>query len=136
MLDDIFKFGLHDTRLHDICVDKNDNALLLYFNDGVYSLNELGKESKLTNKCVLKIFIDTFYDHKVANHVSINEYSKKNRFLELYDFTILLQKEKVNVGNVFISFFNHAILFTSGNSTGTYYIEICDCVKIEYMIKD
>lgn len=49
-------YGLHDTEITKITITKN--VIAFFFNDGVYNLNEVGKETEKTLPAYLNVYVN------------------------------------------------------------------------------
>ncbi len=135
IVDQLFEYGLHDTKIENIEV--KENQLVLTFPNGVYALNAFGKETVLTGQCHLTITVDQAFCANIYDLIDIAFAAKSRRvLLDAEEIASLAGKEKLSVHNVWYSRFNSAVLFDCGNSKGNYYITIEQCAKIAYVFAD
>ncbi|MCH5162180.1 MAG: hypothetical protein J1G38_01670 [Clostridiales bacterium] len=121
MFDRYIEYGLHDTFINDIIINKN--GLTFSFCNGVYILDDTGKESYLSKPCKMNIYVDDFDINRLFEHCSFYK-CHKNRWAEvdLADIKDLLLKNHFAVNLDFYSPFAQAISL-QGN-IGKYLIEI------------
>ncbi|MBD5585231.1 MAG: hypothetical protein HDQ88_09115, partial [Clostridia bacterium] len=82
------KFCLHDTEVSAIeCLN---NKINLIFNDGIYVLNDKGKEAEKTLKCAMSLEIREFNPDTAWEHITVYKFKGKkfkeisfNNFCEL-----------------------------------------------------
>ncbi len=134
----IFKYILHDTQLNSIDIEKGTNAIRLYFDNGVYFLKENASTSTLIDKkCILRILTDAEDKQSAICKFWIVAPSRtKHRYLDLKNLVKILKNNKVEISNVYISYFNNNVLLLAGYEKDSFEIEICDCVKIDYIFDD
>ena len=132
VFDVLTQYGLHDTKIDRIILE--ENSMVFEFDNGVYGLSASGQEVALTNKCSLKITVDTAANEELENYVDIRR-SFKNRIKELTikEFTGLADKHYFDVHNMYFSAFNSEVLIVGG--IGKYGIEIyiSDVLQAEYI---
>ena len=46
MINNLFKYGFHDTDVNDIKIE--GNSIILYFDDGIYILDKFNNETNLS----------------------------------------------------------------------------------------
>ena len=131
MFERYIDYGLHDTFVNDIVIE--ENGLTFLFNEGVYILNDAGKESTLSKPCRLKINIEDFCGDRLFEHCSFYKCHKKH-FSEA-DFSEvkkLLLKNCFDVDLDFYSPFARAIALKG--YIGKYMIEIrvTEILSIEF----
>lgn len=134
----IFKYILHDTQLNFIDIEENTNAIRLHFDNGVYFLKENANHSTLIKKkCVLRILTDAEDKQSAIDKFWIVEPSRtKHKYLDLKDLVKILKNNKVEISNVYISYFNNDVFLLAGYDDGCLEIYICDCKKIDYIFDD
>ncbi len=91
-----YQYGLHDTVINRII--RIDDGIILEFDDGVFLLDDLGRETVLSKKCYLKVQINDFDRQNMFQHININ-LVRKNRIKDVeYDkFETLLSKNSFSV---------------------------------------
>ena len=126
------KYALHDTEINKIVC--NNKGLELHFVNGVYLLDEKGKETELSNPCRMDITINGFDNTKLYEHITVTKTRKlKVSEIEFYDFLKLLEKNLFKIDIDYYSFFGSSILLKG--YVGKYIIEliITEIEKAEYM---
>ncbi len=111
LFEQIFRYGFHDTQMTSI--DLDGWKIKLQFRNGVYLLDESGKEIELSKpiQMILK------FNHKfnsVESFAEIREYGRNIRYLDLLDFKNILCKESFQITMVYYSNFSKSLLFDGG----------------------
>ena len=121
MFEKCVEYGLHDTTVNDILIE--EYGLTLLFRDGVYLLNDEGKETRLSKSCAMHVYVEDFDSARLFEHCSFYKYHK-NRFseIEFADIKKLLLKNSFHVDLDFYSPFARAILIRG--YIGKYMIEV------------
>lgn len=127
---ELFKFGLHDTEITSISINKSE--IKIHFDNGVYLLNELGRETTLTDAMILVLNINPNVK-KVENCFEIREISRKIRFINLECFEKQLKKEPYSITMHYYSEFNHSILFEGGFSEKQIFLSIEEIDNIQFI---
>lgn len=91
-------YSFHDTQINKIITTKQ--GVVLFFNNGVYSINETSNGGELTAPCKVSFEIDNFDINRIFQHVEIIKQGKlirKNigfsdfaKLVNKYNFRILL----------------------------------------------
>lgn len=114
-MDNIFeqflKYGFHDTEISSI--DGEGLEIKLNFNNGIYFLDENGKETNLSNPIQIILRLDSYFD-SFEEAFEIKEYGKKLKYLEYSTLKKILQKEEFGILMSYYSNFNNCILFDGG----------------------
>lgn len=101
-----FTYGLHDTKLTKI--ELKDSCIHLIFDGGVYNLDNDGKETSLTSKCVLilKLRESCLWDNLKFTKC------RKNRIKEISfdDFSKMLNDSAFDIECDYHSTFDNEIL--------------------------
>ena len=102
------EYGLHDTSVNDITL--NEDGLIFLFQDGVYILNDMNKETTLSKPCKMYIDIEHFDKSRLFEHCNFYKCYKK-RFSEINFLVIkkLLSKNRFVIDLDFYSPFASAI---------------------------
>lgn len=132
VFDTLTQYGLHDTKIDRIILE--GNSIVFEFDNGVYGLSESGKEVALTDKCSLKITVDTAANEELENYVDIRRsFKKKTKELTIRELIGLADKNYFDVHNLYFSAFNSEVLIVGG--IGKYGIEIyiSDILQAEYI---
>ena len=71
------KYALHDTAIDEIvCTDK---GVELRFANGVYLLNQNGKETALSDPCRMVVDISGFDGTRIFEHITVTKTERSNR---------------------------------------------------------
>ena len=75
----LYKYGLHDCKLNKMEI--KNGILHLYFDQGVYELDERGKEISLTGSCTVMIELsERFTELEAKERIEIVKISKRKKF--------------------------------------------------------
>jgi len=133
--DYLYKYGLHDTIVNDISMD--NNKLIFCFNDGVYQLDELGKETTLTSKCKMTISIDALYTTSICQHIEIIQIVKRRiKEITYEDLVKQVNKSKLDVHFHFYSYFANTILIEAYLETALVLIKITEVNNINFSFQE
>lgn len=113
IFEQLFRYGFHDTKISS--VDGDGLEIKLSFNNGIYLLNEKGKEVNLSNPIQIILKIDSYFD-SFEETFEIKEYGKKVKYIEYLKLKKYLQKESFGISMAYYSNFNNCILFDGGIS--------------------
>lgn len=121
MFEKCIDYGLHDTFINDIIIE--ENGLIFLFQEGVYVLDDTGKETTLSKPCKMRIYIDDFDSNRLFEHCSFYK-CHKNRFSEvdLSEIKKQLSKNRLDIDLDFYSPFARAISIRG--CIGKYTVEI------------
>lgn len=104
------KYGLHDTAINEI--ELCANGMKFIFNNGIYLLNENGKEKGLTEKCKIELLISNFNFGEISENIEIFKiYKKKIYEINFQEFLKLLKQGNFEIKYNFVSNFNNTLLF-------------------------
>lgn len=114
-MNNIFKqlsdYGFHDTIISSI--EGNGLILKLNFDNGVYLLSQLGKETFLSKpiQMILKIRSDfTSFE----NAFEIRKFGRKVKYLDYTTFLKYFKEKGFGISMVYYNNFNNSILFDGG----------------------
>lgn len=132
----IYRYGLHDCKLNNIMI--TDGVVFLVFNQGIYSLNNLGKEINLTNSCTMRIKFSDFAHHlDIVNQIDITRISNKKVFdTEFDDFANKVNKWGFTIEKSYYSYFCNTIMIKGYINRDRYEIEISSIDEILFMFSD
>lgn len=108
---EIFKYGFHDTEITSISIDKND--IQIFFENGLYLLDDSGKETTLTGSIILILSIESSFN-EIENCFEIREFGKKIKYVDIQWFQNQLKREPYSISMHYYSKFNDSILFDGG----------------------
>ena len=121
MFENYIEYGLHDTYVNDIII--GENGLTFSFGNGVYILDDTGKEACLSKPCKMNIFVDHFDSNRLFEHCSFHKcYKRHFTEVDLSDIKELLLKNNFEIDLDFYSPFAQAISLQG--HIGKYLIEI------------
>lgn len=104
-----YQYGLHDTEINNVI--RTDDGIILEFNEGVYLLDETGKETVLSKKCHLEIKINYFDKEKVYEHIEIILLRKKKiKEIEFNKFEDLIKTSNLSIYKDYYSPFADSFL--------------------------
>lgn len=109
----LFQYGFHDTEISSI--ECEGLEIKLNFDQGIYLLDENGKETVLSKPMQVVLKIDSYFD-SFAEAFEIKEYGKKVKYIEYITLNNYLQKESFGISMCYYSNFNSCILFDGGIS--------------------
>ena len=75
IFEELLRYGFHDTKISSI--DGEGLEIKLNFDNGIYFLNENGKETNLSNSIQIVLRLDSFFD-SFEDAFEIKEYTLKN----------------------------------------------------------
>lgn len=101
------KYGFHDTAITNILL--SDKKLSMFFPNGVYLLDEKGKESVLTKRCRVDFLFNSYSD-SAEDNVSIWFFGKRKE-ISIDRFRKRLGKEKFEILFDYYSPFARSVLF-------------------------
>ena len=133
MFEKYIEYGLHDTYVNEIII--GEKGLTFSFCNGVYILDDTGKETCLSKPCKMNIFIDDFDSNRLFEHCTFHKYYKKHfSEVDLSDIRKLLLKNNFAIDLDFYSPFAKAISLQG--HIGKYMIEIriTEIINIEFEI--
>ena len=109
----LFQYGFHDTEISSI--ECEGLEIKLNFDQGIYLLDENGKETALYKQIQVVLKIDSYFD-SFEEAFEIKEYGKKVKYIEYLTLNKYLQKESFGISMCYYSNFNSCILFDGGIS--------------------
>ena len=108
MFEKCIEYGLHDTFINDIIVE--ENGLIFLFQEGVYILDDMGRETTLSKPCKMNICIEDFDSNRLFEHCSFYKCRKKHfSEVDLSDIKKLLLINRFAIDLDFYSPFARAI---------------------------
>lgn len=127
------EYGLHDTYVNDIIIE--ENGLTFLFEEGVYILNDTGKETSLSKPCKMCINIEDFDKNSLFEHCLFYK-CHKNHFseVEFSDIKKLLSKYRFVIDLDFYSTFARAISLRGHIGKYLAEIRITEIQSIEFKI--
>lgn len=107
----LFQYGFHDTEFSSIEISETE--IKLDFDNGVYLLDETGKETRLSKPAIIvvKVALQPFIE-QVEQQIEIRECNRKYKDIEYSKFKEYLQKEHFEVFMVYFSPFDNTVLVT------------------------
>ena len=130
-----YQYGLHDTVINRINCTKS--GIILEFDNGVYLLDETGRETVLSNKCYLKIEINFFNRRKMFEHIEIKRICKnKIEEIEYAEFESLLSKHPFSVYlDYYCPFANSLLIKGSIDEYGIEFV-VTEIAELSYSFDD
>ena len=131
----ILKYGLHDTSFNTVKIGKK--GISLSFNNGIYLLDENGKEKRLSKECNLKIDIDHFNFKYPSEHICISKIHR-NRIREI-TIQKLLNYLKNGYFNVYLDFysgFSQSMLIKGFLGKSELEILVSQILEMEFIFSD
>lgn len=124
------KYGLHDATMNN--VELYQDGLNLIFDNGIYLLDENGKEKNLTGKCNIELKISNFDCKNILEKIEINRiYKRKISELNLEEFLKLLNKGNFEIEYNFVSNFNNIILLKGFIGKNKFEFLVSDIVELK-----
>ena len=111
LFDSIFKYGYHDSVLS--CIEIQSESVILIFEDGVWNLDNDGKEISKTRSVQLIINLNMMYISTPLDAFEIYTIGKSSRYLDIDD--LIGGKISFKISNVFFSKFNNTLLIVIVN---------------------
>lgn len=130
-----YQYGLHDTVINKIT--RTNVGIILEFDDGVYLLDDTGKETVLSKKCNLELKINFFDRQKMYEHIEIKRICKKKiEEIEYEEFEALLSKNAFAVYLDYYCPFGDSLLIKG--AIGKYGIEfvVTEIAELSYSFED
>ena len=120
----LYKYGLHDCKLNKMEI--KNGILCLYFNQGVYELNEDGKETSLTGSCILSMQLAEISNSlNLSEQIDVVKISKGKKFdVEYETFEKILNKFEFDVAINYYSYFCNTIMLKGYIRSAEYEITI------------
>lgn len=139
-----YKYGLHEVKyqygLHDTTINKitcTDGGIILQFNDGVYLLDDTGKETVLSKKCYLELKINFFDKQNMHEHIKIKRICKKKiKEIEYDKFETLLSKNTFSVYLDYYCPFADSILIKGTIDKYGIEFEVTEIAELSYSFED
>ena len=130
-----YKYGLHDCKANALSFANGD--FIFDFSDGVYALDEKGREKEVTQRCKLVVSLEEIYKKDFRNHISVF-YRKKKKAIDLSieKAMQLIQKFKFDIDANFYTPFCSTILLKGYIGKSMCEIEISEVEKIEFIFED
>lgn len=113
IFEQLFQYGFHDTEISS--VEGEGLEIKLNFDNGIYLLDENGKETILSKPMQVIFRIDSYFD-SFEDAFEIKEYGKKVKYLDYLTLKKNLQKEIFGISMSYYSNFNNCVLFDGGIS--------------------
>ncbi len=131
MIDNLFSYGYHGTNINAIKIDSN--ILTISFNDGVYELDDQGKETNLTLTVDMLITVDINSLKFGHFPIDILKFHNKCRYIEVEKIQEKLQKYPFEIFSVYYSKFDSIILFEGSINNETFIMKIFECVEVNFI---
>lgn len=112
IFEQLFQYGFHDTEIYSI--DGEGLEIRLTFENGIYLLDENGKETILSKPMQVVLKINSCFD-SFEEAFEIREYEKKVKYLDYLTLKKYLQKDTFGISMVYYSKFSNCILFDGGS---------------------
>ena len=132
VLDELFKYGYHDTYIDSISFLKK--YIDIHFKNGIFNLDEVGRETTLTTNVKMRIYVDISL-FSLNEVIEIREVYPKYQNISTKKVVSCLKKNDFSVENIYFSNFNNKILIECGCEDNVYLLSIEDCEKIEFIFK-
>ena len=130
--DYIYRYGLHDCVVNDIFVE--GEQLVFGFAQGVYVLDDYGKERNLTESCKMIVKVAGLNQNKMWEHVEINCLSKGTICeIEYDDFVQKVKEFNFDIDINYYSHFCNAILLKGYIKDDKYEMEISEVSTVEFV---
>ena len=126
------KYSLHDTVLNKIAFDRS--GITLHFKNGVYLLDNDGRETELSGPCRIAVTINKFNSMNKYEHITVTKTAKsKIDEIDIERFIKMLDENSFRIDSDYYSFFGSSILLKG--YIGKYAIEfiITEIEKAEYL---
>ena len=133
MFEKYIEYGLHDTNVNDIII--GENGLIFSFCNGVYILDDTGKETCLSKHCKMNIFVEDFDSNRLFENCTLYKcYKKCFSEVDLSEIKDLLQKNHFVIDLDFYSPFAKAISLQGHIGKYMSEIRVTEIKNIEFEI--
>lgn len=130
-----YQYGLHDTVISRIIC--TDDGIILEFDDGVYLLDDIGRETVLSKKCYLKVLINDFDRQNLFQHITVNLIRKKRiKEIEYDKFEALLTKNAFSVYSDYYCPFDDSLLIKGNIDKYGIDFEVSEIAELSYSFED
>lgn len=130
-----YQYGLHDTEINRIT--RTDVGIILEFNNGVYLLDDTGKEIVLSKKCYLELKINFFDRQKMFEHIEIKRICKKKiKEIEYDEFEELLLKNTFSVYLDYYCPFGDSLLIKGSMDKYSIEFVVTEIAELSYSFED
>lgn len=128
------KYILHDAIINNIVC--TEDGIELYFDKGVYVINEKGQEAEISGPCRISINIQQFDSCKMFEHITITK-SRKSKItdIEYEDFLKSVRKYSFKLYVDYYSFFAESILLIGSCGENMFYFTITEVEKVDYIFE-
>ena len=125
----LYKYGLHDCTMN--CVEIKNNMLVCHFEQGVYYLNDFGKEMSNTSKCAMIINLDE--KSKFEEQINVLKvYRNKRSDVKFEKFVEETAKSGFEIMVNYYSYFCNTIMLKGFIRNHEYEISISTVKKISF----
>ena len=132
LADKLFEFGFHDTEISDI--DCIESSVYLTFHNGLYILDNTGKEIELSDSITMRIDIDKRYMFgSIYNLIEITEFNNQERDVDFLSFKKRMNDSSFEIRMAYYSRFNNTILFDGSIKNKHIMFTIENCLDISYI---
>ena len=94
-------YSFHDTKIDRI--SKSTDGVVLYFNEGIHTLNATKSDENKTPPCKIRITINDFDENNVFQHIEVKK-QRKDRLKEI-DFDSFLKIMKKEEFKVYLDYY-------------------------------
>ena len=130
-----YQYGLHDTVINRIT--RTDDGIILEFDNGVYLLDDTGKETVLSKKCYLELKINCFNRQNMYEHICINLIKKRKlKEIEYSEFECMLTKSNVDVYLDYYCPFADSLLIKGKMKQGEIEFVVTEIAELSYSFDD
>lgn len=120
-------YGFHDTEITSF--DNEGLVVYLNFDEGIYNLDELGRESALTPPLTISIKVNSSFNY-IDEAIEIKKYGRKMTYIDFSSFKNYLIKKSFGIMFDYYSIFNNSILFVGDCGEEEITISIKDIEEI------
>ena len=110
----LFQYGFHDTDITSI--EGEGLEIKLNFKDGIYLLDEKGKETILSKPKQIILKLDNCFN-SFEEAFEFKEFSKKLKYLDYQAFKKKLQEEFLGVFGITMMYYNNNCILIDGGIT-------------------
>ena len=130
-----YQYGLHDAQINKITC--TDEGIILEFHNGVYILDDSGKETELSKKCYLELKINFFDSRKMYQSIQIY-LIRKNRFreIEYAEFETMLSKSPITVYMDYYSPFADSLLIKGSMKQGGIEFIVTEIAELSFSFEN
>ena len=124
--EEIIKYGFHDTNFNSITIKNNE--VILYFENGIYKLDEKGNERELIPSSKVCFKIDSRFS--IEQILLFNDITNGIKDIDYSTFKKMMKNKSYGIHNLYFSNFSNSVLIDGGIEDRVIFITIEDISNI------